>query len=68
MASPVRAKIPRPRCLGLRGEDFDTAGEIAQALKEHIKWHNAERIPQGLEGLTPMQYRNQALKSRTAGN
>ena len=48
------------------GEVFDTVEEFTQAIDEYIQWYNTERIQQRLKGLTPMQYRNQALEPLTA--
>ena len=48
------------------GEVFDTVAEFNQAIDEYIGWYNTERVQQRLKGLTPMQYRNQALQPLTA--
>ena len=48
------------------GEVFDTVEDFNQAIDEYIQWYNTERIQQRLKGLTPMQYRNQALEPLTA--
>ena len=48
------------------GEVFGTVAEFNQAIDEYIGWYNTERVQQRLKGLTPMQYRNQALEPLTA--
>ena len=40
-----------------------TVKELTQAIKEHIEYYNSERIKSRLKGLTPIEYRNQALVS-----
>jgi putative transposase len=34
---------------------------LAGALHEYIRWYNTERISTKLKGLSPVQYRAQAL-------
>ena len=48
------------------GEIFDTVAAFNQAIDEYVQWYNTERIQQRLKGLTPMQYRDQALEALTA--
>ena len=48
------------------GEVFDTVEEFINALDGYIEWYNTERVQQRLKGLTPMQYRNQAIQRLTA--
>lgn len=43
-------------------ESFTSLDEFYQGLDEYIYWYNHERIQIRLKGLTPMQYRNQALE------
>ena len=40
---------------------FLSAEALAAALHEYIRWYNTERISTKLEGLSPVQYRAQAL-------
>ncbi|MBG9329668.1 integrase core domain-containing protein, partial [Corynebacterium belfantii] len=47
------------------GEVFGTVEEFTQAVEDYIQWYNTERIQQRLKGLTPMQYRDQALEPLT---
>ena len=42
---------------------FDTVKEFTVALEEYIEWHNTVRISTTLEGLSPVEYRAQALKA-----
>ncbi|KAB1965610.1 IS3 family transposase, partial [Lactobacillus acidophilus] len=37
--------------------------ELTQAIEEYIKYYNNERIKSRLKGLTPIEYRDQALVS-----
>lgn len=40
---------------------FTTVEEFLNGLAQYITWYNNERIQERLKGLTPEQYRNQAL-------
>ena len=40
---------------------FLSTDALATALREYIHWYNTERISTKLEGLSPVQYRTQAL-------
>ncbi|WP_029108220.1 IS3 family transposase, partial [Mycobacterium sp. URHD0025] len=40
---------------------FDTVEDFAAALDTYIHWYNIERISTKLKGLSPVQYRAQAL-------
>jgi len=40
---------------------FDTVEDFATALDAYIRWYNTERISTKLKGLSPVQYRAQAL-------
>jgi len=40
---------------------FLSTDALAVQLKDYIRWYNAERISTKLEGLSPVQYRAQAL-------
>ena len=42
-------------------ETFNTADELIESIKEYIDYYNNERIKVKLKGLSPIQYRNQAL-------
>ncbi|MFV2199189.1 IS3 family transposase [Nocardiopsis sp. LOL_012] len=39
----------------------ETADQLVTAIEEYIRWYNTERIHTRLEGLSPVQYRAQAL-------
>ena len=43
------------------GETFNTRDELAREIHEYIHWYNHERISTALKGLSPVQYRTQAL-------
>ncbi|WP_235680584.1 IS3 family transposase [Mycolicibacterium boenickei] len=40
---------------------FDTVEDFTAALDTYIHWYNTERISTTLKGLSPVQYRAQAL-------
>lgn len=40
---------------------FDTVEAFTTALEDYISWYNTERISTALKGLSPVQYRAQAL-------
>lgn len=42
-------------------DQFKTIDELIQAIEEYIYYYNNDRIKSRLKGLTPMEYRNQAL-------
>ena len=42
-------------------ETFKDANELIENIKEYIDYYNNERIKLKLKGLSPIQYRNQAL-------
>lgn len=42
---------------------FNNADELIEAIKEYIEYYNNDRIKQKLKGLSPIAYRNQALKA-----
>ena len=42
-------------------EAFNNAHELIESIKEYIDYYNNERIKLKLKGLSPIQYRNQAL-------
>ncbi|OFL98968.1 hypothetical protein HMPREF3155_05590 [Corynebacterium sp. HMSC06D04] len=37
--------------------------EFTAAVDAYIDWYNAERLQLGLDGCTPMKYRDKALKT-----
>lgn len=41
---------------------FETKRELVKAMNKWIRYYNCERIRHTLKGLTPIEYRNQALK------
>ena len=50
-----------PGGAGTAGKEPEADGECAAVLHEYIHWYNTERISTKLKGLSPMQYRTQAL-------
>ncbi|GAM78891.1 mobile element protein [Vibrio ishigakensis] len=44
------------------GQHFENADDLIRSIKEYIHYYNTERIKVKLKGLTPIEYRNQALK------
>lgn len=44
-------------------ESFSSADELIENIKEYIDYYNNERIKLKLKGLSPIQYRNQALEA-----
>lgn len=44
-------------------DQYKTIDELIQAIEEYIYYYNNDRIKSRLKGLTPMEYRNQALMS-----
>lgn len=44
-------------------DQFKTTDELIQAIEGYIYYYNNDRIKSRLKGLTPMEYRNQALIS-----
>lgn len=42
---------------------FEDAGDLMKQIKEYIEYYNTKRIKVKLKGLTPIAYRNQALKA-----
>ncbi|MDK7327501.1 MULTISPECIES: IS3 family transposase [Lactobacillus] len=43
-------------------QHFKTKRELIKAMNKWIRYYNCERIRHTLKGLTPIEYRNQALK------
>jgi putative transposase len=44
------------------GHQFDDADDLISSLKDYIEYYNTKRIKVKLNGLTPREYRNQALQ------
>lgn len=44
-------------------DQYKNIDELIQAIEEYIYYYNNDRIKSRLKGLTPMEYRNQALMS-----
>ncbi|WP_157726650.1 IS3 family transposase, partial [Thalassotalea crassostreae] len=42
-------------------EEFKDADELIDCIKEYIHYYNNKRIKLKLKGLSPIEYRNQAL-------
>ncbi|WFR85500.1 IS3 family transposase [Arthrobacter sp. Y-9] len=49
------------------GEKFASREELAGEIREYIYWYNHERISTALKGLSPAQYRAQALQGGCDG-
>lgn len=47
-------------------DQFDSVDEFTTALDEYIHWYNTERVSTKLKGLSPVQYRTQALETQGA--
>ncbi len=45
------------------GQTFQDADELIEKIKEYITYYNTRRIKMRLKGLTPVEYRHQALKA-----
>lgn len=45
------------------GHDFQNADELIEKIEEYIEYYNTKRIKAKLKGLTPVEYRNQALQA-----
>lgn len=44
-------------------QQFENADELIAKLEEYIEYYNTKRIKANLKGLTPIEYRNQALQA-----
>lgn len=42
---------------------FESVDDFIIKLTEYLNYYNIERLPLKFKGLTPIQYRNQSLKS-----
>ncbi len=45
------------------GYYFDSAEQLMACIDEYIAYYNNDRIKVKLKGLTPVEYRNQALEA-----
>ncbi|WP_265339954.1 integrase core domain-containing protein [Photobacterium angustum] len=45
------------------GKHFKDADVLIEQIKEYIEYYNTKRIKVKLKGLTPIEYRNQALQA-----
>lgn len=45
------------------GHSFKDADELIEKIEEYIEYYNTKRIKVKLKGLTPIEYRNQALQA-----
>lgn len=45
------------------GENFEDADHLIRSIKEYIDYYNHKRIKLKLKGLSPIEYRNQALRA-----
>lgn len=46
------------------GEHFATLDLLLIEVDHYIDWYNTQRVQERLEGMTPMEYRNHALKNQ----
>ncbi|MGF1745977.1 IS3 family transposase, partial [Vibrio minamisatsumaniensis] len=44
-------------------QSFEDADALIEKIKEYIEYYNTKRIKVKLKGLTPIEYRTQALKA-----
>ena len=44
------------------GEEFNTIKDLENEIKKYINWYNNKRIKSKLKGLSPVQYRREAVK------
>ena len=44
-------------------QTFESVEQFKKELVEYLEWYNEKRIKVKLKGLTPLQFRNQSLKS-----
>jgi transposase InsO family protein len=44
-------------------QEFESVEHFKKELIEYLNWYNEKRIKVKLKGLTPLQFRNQSLKS-----
>jgi putative transposase len=44
-------------------QKFKDADELIEKLDEYIEYYNTKRIKVKLKGLTPIEYRNEALQA-----
>ena len=45
------------------GKHFKNADALIEQIEEYIEYYNTKRIKVKLKGLTPIEYRNQALRA-----
>ncbi|MFV0449496.1 MAG: IS3 family transposase, partial [Vibrio sp.] len=45
------------------GQSFTDADELIANIEEYIEYYNTKRIKVKFKGLTPIEYRNQALQA-----
>ena len=45
------------------GEKFQSIDELEKTIREYIHYYNHERIKVKLQGLSPVQYKNQFIKT-----
>lgn len=48
------------------GEHFATVDDFLHELDDYMGYYNTQRVQEGLEGMTPTEYRNHALEQQTA--
>ena len=44
-------------------QEFESVEHFKKEFIEYLSWYNEKRIKVKLKGLTPLQFRNQSLKS-----
>jgi len=73
IANPGRYATVAPQCMSRKGNCFDNAvvenffGHLKAEMYhgDYIDWYNTQRVQEQLEGMTPLEYRNHALKNQT---
>src|SRR5699024_4918062 len=45
---------------------FTSVDQFIDEIDDYIAWYNTQRVQERLEGMTPMEYRNHALKNQAA--
>ncbi|MCF7484212.1 IS3 family transposase, partial [Vibrio sp. J1-1] len=44
-------------------QSFKDANDLIEKIEEYIEYYNTKRVKAKLKGLTPIEYRNQALQA-----
>ncbi len=46
-----------------KGKTFKDLNDLEKAIKDYINWYNSDRVCKKLKGLSPINFRKQALNS-----